>query len=458
MVLSKFKKKKVRLPQIRAIQFLALGFAFLIVVGGGLLTLPVFSRDGQITPFIDALFTATSAVCVTGLTTVTTLAHWNFWGQLLILVLIEIGGLGFMILPILFFTLFRKKVGLKTRVVLQEALNVGEMSGVMKLMLYIIRFAVAIQVIGMILLAFSFVPRYGFAKGFWYAIFHSISAFCNAGFDLFGDSLVSYQSDPYVLLVISGLIIAGGLGFIVWRDILYYPQKRKLTLHSQVALLITTILLVGGTVLFVLTEKNAQYLAPHSTTFEKFVNCFFMSVTARTAGYFSVDYGMMSQAGLLLTCILMFVGGTSGSTAGGLKTTTLGVLLIQAVSMLKGRQHAEFSERTIRPAAVYRALTLFFISLTLCVAMIMVLSITEIIPRTSGIEYIMFEVFSAFGTVGLTAGLTPNLSVAGKLLIIGLMYIGRVGVLTVGFSLTMHGAKTKQLAHYKYPEESVIIG
>ncbi|MGO3779980.1 MAG: TrkH family potassium uptake protein [Enterococcus viikkiensis] len=450
--------KEKRWPfKIYPIQFIALGFAAIILLGGLLLTLPVFSQSGKATPFIDALFTATSATCVTGLTTVTTSEHWNMGGQLIILVLIEIGGLGFMMTPIIFFALLRKKVGLMTRIILQESLNLDSLSGVMKVMYYILRFAIGFQLAGAILLAIDFVPTYGTAKGIWYAIFHSISAFCNAGFDLFGDSLIGFQGNPYVLFVISGLIISGGLGFMVWQDLMNFHKTKKLTLYSKLALTVSLSLLVVGTIVFYISESGGHFIVSDSHPLSRFANMFFMSVTARTAGYFSVDYGNVSQAGILFTILLMYIGGSPGSTAGGLKTTTLGVLLVQTFSMLKGREHAEVFRRTICPSVVSKALTLFFITLSLCIAVTMVMSVTEILPRFRGIEYILFETFSAFGTVGLTMGMTPTLSVVGKLLIISLMYIGRVGVLTVGFALTMRLMKSRG-GNYKLPEENVMIG
>lgn len=450
--------KEKRWPfKIYPIQFIALGFGGVILLGSLLLTLPLFTRSGEETPFIHALFTATSATCVTGLTTLTTSEHWNMGGQLIILVLIEVGGLGFMMMPFIFFAVMKKKVGLVTRIILSESLNLDDLSGVIKLMYYILRFAIGFQLVGAILLAVDFIPSYGLAKGVWYSIFHSISAFCNAGFDLFGDSLVGFQDNAYVLLVISGLIVAGGLGFIVWQDLMAFRKTRRLSLHSKLALTVSIGLLIFGTVVFYISESGGRFIVSDTSPINRFANMLFMSVTARTAGYFSVDYGNVSQAGILFTIVLMFIGGTSGSTAGGLKTTTFGVLLIQTISMLKGRVHAEAFRRTIRPSVVSRALTLFFITLTLCIAVTMVMSVTEVLPRFRGIEYLLFETFSAFGTVGLTMGLTPSLSLMGKLLIIALMYIGRVGILTVGFSLTMRLMKAKG-GHYKLPEESVIIG
>ncbi|EMF0074171.1 TrkH family potassium uptake protein [Enterococcus hirae] len=446
-------KKRVR-KRLSPVQLIAAGFFILILFGGSLLTLPFFSRSGESTHFIDALFTATSAVCVTGLTTLNTAEHWNSAGQFLIMTLIEIGGLGFMMIPILFFAIAKKKISFSMRIVLKEALNLEEMSGVIKLMIYILKFAVVIQVIGAVALSVVFIPEFGWAKGIWFSIFHAVSSFCNAGFDLLGDSLLADQTNVYLIMVVSALIIAGGLGFIVWRDILSYHRVKKITLHSKVALSVTALLLIGGFILFLITERNGLTLVKGTFT-ERLANTFFMSVTPRTAGYYSIDYLQMSHAGLILTMFLMYIGGTSGSTAGGLKTTTLGILLIQMHAMFKGKTRAEAFGRTIRQAAVLRALTLFFVTLSLCVVAIMVLSVTETIPKTSGIEYIAFEVFSAFGTVGLTMGLTPDLTLIGKLVIISLMYIGRVGIMTVVFSLLV---KARAEANYKYPEESIMLG
>lgn len=450
------KEKKSNIKKLGPVKFLSLGFAIIILTGGFLLSLPISSQSGQFTNFLDAVFTATSATCVTGLTTLNTAQHWSIFGQIIIMLLIELGGLGFMMLPIIFYTLAKKKVNLSTRIVLKEALNLDDMSGVMKLTLYVLKFSIAIQTTGMVLLAIDLVPRYGVIKGLWYALFHAISSFCNAGFDLFGDSLVPFQNDPYILLVISFLIVSGGLGFLVWRDLLQYKHTKRMSMHSKIALMMTGLLLLGGFVIFFFSEHNGRYLVQSDNFLVRLMNTLFMSVTPRTAGFYSVDYAAMSNPGLILTMFLMYIGGTSGSTAGGLKTTTFGVVLIQMISLLKGRQRAEFAGRSIKETAVFRAMTLFFITLSLCVISIMILSATEHLPRQNGIEYAAFEVFSAFGTVGLTMGLTPDLTEFGKLLIIGLMYIGRVGIMTVLFSLMSNNQKTT--CRYQYPYESVLVG
>lgn len=437
-------------------QIVSLVFLLLILAGTGLLMLPTVTKSGEGTNFLDALFTATSAICVTGLSALTVADHYNIWGQGILLILIEIGGIGFMSIPVFFYILARKRVHLSTRMILRETLNLDRMSGEIHLAWYIIRIAFLFQVSGAVLLSFAFVPRFGWRQGLWYSVFHAISAFCNAGFDLFGNSMVGFQNEPFVLGVVSFLIIAGGLGFLVWFDLLHRASKKR-SLHSRLAWITMIVLIVLGTVGFFLTEKNSQLITGDSVI-ERFFQYLFLAVTPRTAGFFSIDYGQMSQASLMLTMMLMYIGGTSGSTAGGLKTTTFAVLIIKVRSLLKGRSQAEIFGRTIKESAVSRAFTLFFLTLSLCFISIFLLSITENMPQnpTFGLQYIAFEVFSAFGTVGLTMGLTPYLSVFGKLLIILLMFIGRVGIMTVAFSL-MKKANQREVA-YRFPEERVMIG
>lgn len=449
-------KKRYSRFDVSVPQMIVMGFAGLILVGALLLMLPISSQSGEWTPFIDALFTTTSATCVTGLTTLNTAEHWTFFGQVIIIGLIEIGGLGFMSIPILFYFISRKKISLSTRLVLRDSLNM-ESSGEVSLMRYIFKTAFLIQFLGALCFAIDFVPRYGWAKGLWFSLFHAISSFCNAGFDLFGDSMVGFQNNPWVLSIVMGLIIAGGLGFLVWYDLMGLRKKQRMTLHSKIALMMTGSLLLFGTLGFVVTEHFGNSLVASDNVVNRFFNTLFMAVTPRTAGYYSIDYFQMTHAGLILTIVLMFIGGTSGSTAGGLKTTTFGVLLLKVRSIFKGQKHAVFGERTIRDEAVNRALTLFFITLSLCILATMILSVTETIPDVDqlGLEYIAFEVISAFGTVGLTMGLTPDLTLVGKVIIILMMFIGRVGIMTVVFSML---GRSRQDTNFKYPEETVMIG
>jgi trk system potassium uptake protein TrkH len=440
------KAKKFSAPQLVTFVFLAL-----ILTGTGLLMLPVVTNNGQPVPFLDALFSATSAICVTGLSTISVAEQYNIAGQSILLVLIEIGGIGFMSIPVFFYILAKKRVNLSTRMILRESLNLDRMSGEVHLAWYIIRIAFLIQLLGVCLLAVDFVPRFGWQQGLWYSLFHAVSAFCNAGFDLFGNSMVLFRETPYVLGVISLLIIAGGLGFVVWFDLL--ATSKKISLHSRIALIAMGGLLVLGTLGYYLTESGSKIISGDSPI-QRFFQVFFLAVTPRTAGFYSIDYGQMSRAGLMLTMILMYIGGTSGSTAGGLKTTTFSVLIIKIRSLLKGRKRAEIFGRTIKESAVSRAFTLFFLTLSLCFSAIFFLSITE--TPQFGLDYIAFEVFSAFGTVGLTMGLTPHLSIFGKLVIIVLMFIGRVGIMTVAFSLLTKA--NQQEAGFKYPDETVMIG
>ncbi|MBC9789828.1 TrkH family potassium uptake protein [Carnobacterium maltaromaticum] len=451
------KKRRLKRPrwQLLPSQFLALGFLSTIFIGGILLSLPFASQANQATNLLDAFFTATSAVCVTGLTTLNTAVHWSLAGKLIIMLLIEIGGLGFMSFTIIILLASRKKINFRTRIIMKEALNTNQLSGGVNFIIYILKFSVGLQLLAACLLSIDFIPRYGLAKGAFFSLFHSVSAFCNAGFDLFGNSLESFQKNPLVLGVLSFLIIAGGLGFIVWRDLLTYRKNKRLSFHSKLTLRVTFILLIGGFLFFLLTEQNLSHLK--DLTFgERLMNTFFLTVTPRTAGFNSVSFSGLSQASILLSCFLMYIGGSSGSTAGGIKTTTLGILVMHAYSVFKGEERTQFSGRSINPTLINRAFVLLFITMTVITMAIITLSITETIPPDFGIEYIVFEVFSAFGTVGVTLGLTPQLTAIGKIIIMALMFTGRIGMFT--FLLSIIKRTNQANTKIKYPEENVIIG
>ncbi|MGY3778980.1 TrkH family potassium uptake protein [Isobaculum melis] len=446
------KRKKVGFA-FKPVQILTIGFLMIIFFGGTLLSLPISSANGTSTPFIDAVFTATSAVCVTGLTTVNTAAHWSLFGKTLIMMLIEVGGLGFMSLTVLAFLVSRKKINMRTRMVMQEAMNADSSSGILKRVIYMVKFSLFFQFAGAVLMMFTFIPQYGVGKGIYYGIFHAVSAFCNAGFDLFGDSLVPYQQNPFILMVISALIISGGLGFIVWMDIYPFSKKRK-SLHTALVLRVTAVLLIGGAIIFFLTDMN-EGLKGMSFS-DKLFNSIFAAVTPRTAGFYSVDYTTVSVAGIVLTMVLMFIGGSPGSTAGGLKTTTLGLMVLKIRCIFKGRKDTEFHERRVSNEVVERAFALFFLAAGLVIVSTMVLSITEKIPEGFGIEYLLFEVISAFGTVGSTLGLTPHMTVLGKILCAVLMFIGRVGTFTIFFALIKKGDKDS--VKLRYPQENIMTG
>ncbi|WP_411167995.1 TrkH family potassium uptake protein [Clostridium sp. MB05] len=441
-------KSKIKL---NGVQILALGFLVVIFIGGTILSLPISSSSGKPTNFLDAIFTSTSAVCVTGLVTLDTSTHWSTFGQTVIMTLIEVGGLGFMSFAVLISLILGKKITLRERLVMQEAMNTYSIQGLVKMVQYVLVFTVSVQFFGALLLSTQFVPEYGIAKGTFYSVFHSISAFCNAGFDLFGKSLVGYSSNSVVILVISALIIIGGLGFTVLLEIYEFKGIKKLSLHSKLVIITTAILIFGGAILMLIFEYTNPETIANMNFKDKLLNSFFASVSPRTAGFNSVSTSGMTLASKFLTVILMFIGGSPGSTAGGLKTVTFGILVLTVISVIKGREDAEGFGRRFTKEAVYKAFTLLFIGASLVIFATMILSYTEV-----GASFIdlLYETTSAFGTVGLTLGLTPNLSSIGKVLIMLMMYFGRVGPLTVMLALTRKGKKSG----YKYPEGKILIG
>ena len=439
--------------KLNPMQILSLGFLAVILVGGILLSLPISSATGEYTSFIDAVFTSTSAVCVTGLITVDTGTHWNLFGQTVIMLLIEIGGLGFMSFTTLIAILLGKKITLRERLILQNAMNTFNIQGVVKMVKYILLFTISIELIGALIFCTQLIPEYGLGKGIFYSIFHSISAFCNAGFDVFGGgvSLTTHNTNAVVILTASALIIIGGLGFGVWTELYNVRRIRRFSLHTKMALLVTGFLVIGGTILMLLFEYNNAATIAAMDGGEKVLNSFFAAVTPRTAGFNSISTSGMTSAGKFLTMILMMIGGSPGSTAGGIKTTTVGVLILTVICVIKRREDTEVFSKKISKDLVYKAFTLFFIGSGLVIVVSLILSFTE---AGASFTSILYETISAFGTAGLTIGLTPNLSIIGKVLIMMMMYIGRVGPLTVVLSLT----KEKIRSGIKYPEGKILIG
>lgn len=442
------KRYKKRLTPV---QILALGFFSVIMIGSFLLMLPISSKVGTVTPFIDAFFTSTSAVCVTGLVTLNTGEHWSYFGSTVIMFLIQIGGLGFMSFATLFALLLGKKITLKERLIMQEAMNSFSLQELVKLAKYILIFTFSVEGVGALFLATKFIPEYGLEKGTYFAIFHSVSAFCNAGFDLTGNSLVPYADNTVIILTISALIIIGGLGFAVWAEIYNYKGLKKLSVHSKLVITMTLILLIGGWILmFILEAGNPETLKPMSLK-GKLLSSLFASVSPRTAGFNSISTSGMTLGGITLTIILMFIGGSPGGTAGGIKTTTTGILLMTIICMIKNREDTTVFNRTITKGLVYKAFVISTIAMGVVIVDTMILSITEV---GASLEYILYEIVSAFGTVGLTLGLTPKLTVVGKLLIALTMYIGRVGPLTLFLALS----SKKNGSSIKYPEGKILVG
>ncbi|WZL74501.1 TrkH family potassium uptake protein [Clostridiaceae bacterium 35-E11] len=436
-------------------QILALGFASVILIGAILLSLPLASKNGHSVGFINAFFTATSAVCVTGLVVVDTATHWTVFGQTVIILLIQIGGLGFMTMVTLIALVFGKRITLRERLVMQEALNQFNISGIVRLTQSILVMTFAIEGIGAILLSLKFIPIYGVSKGIGFGIFHAISAFCNAGFDLIGDfrSLTPFVNDALINIVICALIVTGGLGFTVILDVVHKRKFTKLSLHSKIVLYITGILIILGFIMVFAIEYSNPDTLGKLTLKGKVLSSMFHSITPRTAGFNTLPTDKLTTATLFMTIVWMFIGGSSGSTAGGIKTTTAGVLVWTIISVIKGKEDTEVFKKRIPRDIVNRSLAVIGIAMALIILVTMILSITE--TNFSFIE-IFFEVTSAFGTVGLSLGITTKLSWIGKIVISLTMFAGRVGPFTVALALARQQQKKKGLI--KYPEEKIIVG
>ncbi|MBP2626089.1 MAG: potassium uptake protein, TrkH family [Firmicutes bacterium] len=432
-------------------QILVLGFAGLILCGALLLMMPMASVAGQSLSFIDALFTSTSAVCVTGLIVVDTGTYFSLFGQLVIILLIQAGGLGIMTMATLMALVMRRKIQLRERLIMQEALNQLTVSGIVRLTQYIILITLLIEFIGGTILAIRWYSELGI-QGIYFGYWHAVSSFCNAGFDLFGNfsSLTRYVEDIIVNLTITSLIILGGIGFSVMFDVWDNRQWRKLRLHTKLVLTTTSTLLVFGTLVILLLEMNNPNTLGPLTWQGKFLASYFQSVTPRTAGYNTVDIGKLQDATVFFMVILMFIGASPASTGGGIKTSTIGVLIAAVWTLISGKHDVEVFKRRISQELVYKAFSIFFIAAILVIFVTMMMSITE---KASFLQ-ILFEVVSAFGTVGLTTGITPDLTEYGKMWIIVTMFAGRVGPVTLALALALR--TRKGMMHY--PEGKISIG
>ncbi|MBQ6630675.1 MAG: Trk family potassium uptake protein [Romboutsia sp.] len=440
-------------------QIMVMGFALVILIGAILLNMPISTKTGESIGFLDALFTSTSAVCVTGLVAVDTSTYWSFFGQLIIITLIQIGGLGFMTVTTLFALIIKKRINLRERLLIQESLNQIDLSGLVKLTRYILLTTFLIEGTGALILSTVFIPQFGLYKGIWYSVFHGISAFCNAGFDLMGvvsgpfSSLTSYVNNFTITITISLLIILGGIGYPVILDVIKNKKLSKLNLHSKIVIFSTvTLILFGMVFIFVLEFNNPQTLGNLSFG-GKILASFFQSVTLRTAGFNTIDLGLMKECSIFLMIILMFIGASPASTGGGIKTTIIATLVLTVKSFIFQKQDIEIYERRISELTVKKSLGVFFIALTVVVTGTLIISITD--PDFSILE-VGFEVVSAVATVGLSIGGSPNLSILGKIFIIMFMFIGRVGSLTIFMALTSRGVKKN--APIRYPEGKIIVG
>lgn len=432
---------------------LVLGFAVIILIGAMLLHLPVATRDGQGLAWIDALFTATSATCVTGLVVVDTGTTFSTFGQIVVISLIQVGGLGFMTLATFFSLILRKRISLRERLLLQESLNQVSIEGIVRLAKMILIFTAIIECTGGILLSIRFSFDMPPGRAVYYGFFHAISNFNNAGFDLMGNfqSLTRYVADPVVNLVICSLIVLGGIGFVVMSEVYEYRHTRRLSLHTKVVLVTTGLLITVGTILiFILEYNNPKTLQPLSLM-GKFFGSLYQSITPRTAGSNTVSIGDMEHSTLFIIILLMFIGASPGSTGGGIKTTTFATLVGAVIAQVKGKEDVIFFRQRILSNMIYKSLTVTMIALSLVISVSMILTITE---KGADFLMILFESTSAFATTGLSMGLTPHLSATGKAILVLTMFAGRVGPLTIAFALALR----KQKEYYRYPKGKIMIG
>ncbi|MCD7788358.1 MAG: TrkH family potassium uptake protein [Firmicutes bacterium] len=432
-----------------------ISFLTVILIGTLLLMLPIATKAGETTTLNGALFTSMSAACVTGLVVYDTYSHWTIFGQIVILTEIQIGGLGFITIGIFAMIMLRRKIGLGGRELIHDSLNTLGIKGSVRLVRRIVFGTLLFEGVGAIILACRFIPEMGVKSGIYYGIFHSISAFCNAGFDLMGykepySSFMSYVSDPIVNITVMALIIVGGIGFIVWEDVLIHKHHiRKYRFQSKIVLATTAILLVGGTILFLIAESDNLF--SEMTIGESILAAAFCAVTPRTAGFNTVDVAAFTGGGALLTICLMFIGGSPGSTAGGVKTATIAVIFLQIKSYLLGRRDSTAFGRRFDEGAIKRAGIVVFVNLTMAICGCLLLLLGQGLPFLD----VLFEVFSAIGTVGMSTGLTRELNTFSQLVIILLMYCGRVGSLSFAMSFTERRGRAEKL---RYPEENITVG
>ncbi len=452
------QKRKIRINPAGQI---VLGFLAVILIGTFLLCLPISSQDGKWFSFVDSLFTSTSAVCVTGLITVDTAVHFTIFGQVVIMILIQIGGLGFITLTSLIFLIIGKKITYQNRITIQESLNQDKNQGIVKMVKNIVILVFCIEFVGFLCLLPSMVNLFGWGKGTFSALFLSVSAFCNAGFDILGTettafaSLAPFAQNSLILLPIMLLIVIGGIGFVVLFDIGdKFKQKKKMSFHSKIVIFVTLILIFGGAVMFAILEWNNPNTIGNMSVWDKLVNSFFQSITPRTAGFASFDQSKLTPESLILTDILMFIGGSPASTAGGIKTTTMFILFVAMFKSSTSKGDYVFCKRQIAGKLVQKALKVFCLSFLLIIVSTACICLVEGNNISAG--SILYEVISAISTVGLTMGITPSLNVISKLILTFLMFVGRVGAvtLTVAFASKVKSANDE----IEYPDSKIIVG
>lgn len=441
------------------------GFILLIVLGALLLQTPICNKNGDWLPFVDAMFTSTTSACVTGLMTVTASTQFNILGKVIILLLIQIGGWGVIVCAAYLMVLLGKRISMSTRVVLQDLFGLSGVGGIVRFVIYIIKATLVVEGIGAILYSFQFIPQFGPLRGIGYSIFHSISAYCNAGIDLLGsDSLAQYVNNPYMNFVTMALIVLGGIGFLIYQDITAFFKNlfikriglklslRKCKLQTKLVISITSILIFGGAILIYVCEHNNPATIQNFNFRQQVMFCLFQSITTRTAGFFTIDQSLLKPVTQFICCILMFIGGSPLGTAGGVKTVTIGIIFLTCMSILRGDYHVTCFRRSISLSYIRVAISVFMASFTLSLTGVILLLVFA--PNAT-LNQAMYEVFSATATVGLSAGLTSQLTTAGKWIVIGLMYMGRIGPVSLPvFFLSKSRIKGDQ----ELPDEHILVG
>ena len=455
MILPAKQKGKASFQHAESI--LTLGFLALILLGTVLLALPIAAKSGQSIGLFDSLFTSTSAVCVTGLVIVDTGTTFSLFGQIVLIVLIQVGGLGFMVFATMLMVMLGRRISIRGRMLIRESMNTSSLSDLGSLTMLYLLLSLTIELVGAVTLCFRFVPLYGWKHGTWMALFHSVSAFCNAGFDLFGNyaSLTAFSGDPLVLLTVASLIILGGLGFSVILETARNRQGfRNLSLHTRIVLMTTLVLLLAGTVFYWIVERtNAETLAGCSEG-EKILNAFFQSVTMRTAGFNSFDLSALRDGTKLFSSLLMMIGASPASTGGGIKTTTIAALTLLMLSVVRGESEVNVARRRLSDDISRRALTVSVLFLTTLLTGTLIISLIE--NGRFPLEDILFEASSAMGTVGVSAIGTPALSSASRAILLPMMFLGRVGPLTLAVAVAKRQGGIRTAS--KYPEEKIMIG
>lgn len=439
---------------------IVLSFLAVIIVGALLLSTPLCSKSGSFTPPVDAAFTATSATCVTGLIVEDTYTHWNLFGQIIILTMIQIGGIGLVTFTAFFNRVIGRKLGVRNLVAAKESIIAENLSETSQLVQLIVKFTFACEAVGAAVLCIAFVPKFGVGQGIWTSIFLSVSAFCNAGFDIVGIdrpfcSLMDYASDPLVLITLMALIVFGGLGFIVWFNIYEFRKNRKIMLHTKLVLVMTVILLIMGFAAFLIFEWDNPKTLGHFSDGDKFLNAMFQSVSLRTAGFNTIDFRGANDITKLISMFLMFVGGAPGSTAGGLKVTTLAVLVMTVICVIRGDDDTYIAGRRVAKSTVYKALAVLFSMLAFVVVASGVIYYTSKFHNLKLIDC-AFEAVSAMGTVGVSAGSTAVGNIASHITLILVMFVGRVGPVSLALSLAMRQENKRK--NQVVPEAKIIIG